>query len=104
MAFGSSSAAAIERRLDEVAGALPRSDADPDRESRFVQVMKRLGQSAPKLRSETGKLRQRLVAAGYRRNEALIVFYGLRLSVAVIFFLVLATPIVTKPNLAGALG
>jgi tight adherence protein C len=104
MAFGSSNAAAIERRLDEVAGALPRSEADPDRESRFVQVMKRLGQSAPKLRSETGKLRQRLVAAGYRRNEALVVFYGLRMSLAIVLFMLLATPVITKPNLASALG
>src|SRR5262245_542889 len=104
MALSSSDAATIQRRLGEVAGDSPHADADPDRESRFVQVMKRLGQSAPKLRSETGKLRQRLVASGYRRNEALVVFYGLRLSLAIVLFLLLATPIVTKPNLAGALG
>lgn len=110
MALTSGNAAAIERRLGELAGASPRSEADPDRESRFVQLMKRLGQAAPKLRSETSKLRQRLVAAGYRRNEALVVFYGLRLTLAVALFSLLATPVISllapldlKPNLPGAL-
>ena len=103
LAFASGDAATIQRRLGEVAGATPRADADPDRESTFVQVMTRLGQASPKLRSETGKLRQRLVAAGYRRNEALIVFYGMRLTIAVGFFALLSTPIFIKPNLPAAL-
>ncbi len=103
MALTSGNAAAIERRLSELAGASARSEADPDRESRFVQLMRRLGQAAPKLRSETSKLRQRLVAAGYRRNEALVVFYGLRLTLAVALFSLLATPLIIKPNLPGAL-
>jgi tight adherence protein C len=103
MALSSGNAAAIERRLGELAGASPRSESESDRESRFVQLMKRLGQASPKLRSETSKLRQRLVAAGYRRSEALVVFYGIRLSIAVGLFSLFATPVIIKPNLLAGL-
>jgi tight adherence protein C len=104
IAFSSGNAATIERRLVEVAASSPRAlDVDPDRESTFVQLMKRLGQASPKLSSETGKLRQRLVAAGYRQNEALIVFFGIRLTLAVAAFGVMATPLIIHPSLPAAL-
>jgi len=104
LVFVGGAAGTIERRLLEVAGASPRLvDADPDRESRFVQVMKRVGRASPKTESETSKLSQRLVAAGYRRNEALIVFFGLRLTVALLAFGVLATPVIIRPSIPGAL-
>ena len=104
LVFSSGNAATIERRLVEVAGASPRaSDNDPDHESGFVEVMKRMGRASPKLPSESSKLRQRLVAAGYRRNEALIVFFGTRLTIALACFALLATPVIMKPSVWVAL-
>jgi tight adherence protein C len=50
-----------------------------------------------------GKLQQRLVIAGYRRREAVVIFFGLRIAVAVIVFLVCASPLVGRPNLVMAL-
>jgi tight adherence protein C len=51
-----------------------------------------------------GKLRLRLVHAGFRRQDAVIVFLGLRIGVALVAFAVLALPLVMKPNLGLALG
>jgi tight adherence protein C len=97
------SAAAIERRLGEVTGAALRPlDVEPRRE-RLVKAMKSLGSIAPKSIAEMSKLRQRLVAAGYRGNEALIVFFGVRLTVALACFALLATPVVFRPNLMKAI-
>ena len=53
--------------------------------------------------AEMSKLQQRLVAAGYRRNEALIVFFGVRVGLALLAFVVLSAPLFVKPNLASSL-
>ena len=70
-------------------------------------IFKRLGARAPRLTSEIGKVRQRLIQAGYRNDETLAVFYGIRFAVAIAFFALLATPVIIKPNimvgLAGSL-
>jgi tight adherence protein C len=50
-----------------------------------------------------GKLQKRLVAAGYRRPEAVVVFLGIRVSVALAVFALVAFPIFTSPNLPMAL-
>jgi tight adherence protein C len=106
-ALAPSGTSALERRLAEVAGPRERAVAeDPGYRAAMVEALKRIGSHAPQSQSEMGKLRQRLLAAGYRRNEALVVFYGIRIGVAVLFFLLLATPLVVTPNvflaLAGA--
>jgi hypothetical protein len=68
---------AIERRLGElgVGGSLPPPVAQNER---LLKTLKRLGQAAPKPSRELGKLRQRLITAGYRGGEALTVFFGIR--------------------------
>jgi tight adherence protein C len=77
---------AIERRLDEIAG---RPDA-PARETvsyeRIVNALKRVGRMAPQSPSEMGKLQRKLVTAGYRSKEALVVFLGLRAGCALAAF------------------
>jgi len=98
LAFSAGDAATIERRLGEVAGAPRAMDADPDRESPLVVAMKHLGKAAPKLPSEIGKLRQRLVSAGYRSNEAIVVFLGIRLTFALACFASVATPVFIHAN------
>ena len=78
--------ATIEQRLDELTGVQPKA-ADS---SRFHKVMldtfKRIGEAAPKSASEMGKLRAKLICAGYRAPDALILFVGLRLGCALLFF------------------
>ena len=51
-----------------------------------------------------GTLRLRLVQAGFRRDEALTIFFGIRVLFAVGFFLLLANPILIRPNTMLALG
>jgi tight adherence protein C len=104
LALSSGHAATIQRRLGEVAGESSRPfEAEPRRERMLVGLMKRLGQAIPKSPSEMGKLRQRLVAAGYRGQEALIVLYGIRIALALAFFFLFASPVIFRPNLAAAL-
>ena len=95
---------AIERRLGElgVGGSLPPMPAVSN--ERMVNVLKRLGKAAPKSASELGKLRQRLVASGYRGSEALPVFFGIRLALALGLFAAVTSGLVVKANMPLALG
>ena len=75
----------IERRLGEVTASVGRPVDDPAWEKTAVQLLKRLGSVAPKA-SDTGKLQKRLVSAGYRSTEALIVFSGVRVGFSLLMF------------------
>ena len=44
-------------------------------------MFKRVGEKAPRSPKEMGALRLRLVQAGYRRDEALTIFFGIRVVV-----------------------
>jgi tight adherence protein C len=66
--------------------------------------VKRVGEKAPRTAKELGSLRMRLVQAGYRRDEALTVFFGIRIVCALALFSLFATSVVMKPNMALALG
>jgi tight adherence protein C len=104
MALAPGGATAIERRLGELTGAPEKPlEVDPGYEQAIVAALKRMGAVAPKSVSEMGKLQQKLVYAGYRSREALVVFFGIRLAVAVGVFFVLATPILFRPNVTLAL-
>jgi Flp pilus assembly protein TadB len=96
-------AAAIDRRLEELMPGRPEEhDAKPRLQS-LVGVFKRIGEKAPHSGKETGTLRQRLVQAGYRREEALTIFYGMRVMFALGLFLFFSTSIVSRPNMTVAL-
>jgi tight adherence protein C len=104
LAFAPASPTSIERRLGEVASAAARPvDADPERESRLLRTIKHLGTAAPKSIAEMGKLRKRLITAGYRGSEALIVFFGIRIACALGAFALFVTPLLTRPSLFKAL-
>jgi tight adherence protein C len=99
-------AAAIERRLGELIDG-PGGDA-AEAEGNFarnlVDTFKRVGAFAPKGTAETGKLQQRLIVAGYRRQEALVVFLGLRVCVSLVAFTLFAFPIfMRRTSLATAM-
>jgi tight adherence protein C len=105
MAFSTSGAATIERRLEEVAGVFGKPvEVESGFDRRVTDTLKKLGNAVPRSPSEMGKLQQRLVTAGYRNNEAVAIFFGIRVGVALVLFGLFATPILFRPNLMIALG
>jgi tight adherence protein C len=108
MALSPGLAGNVQRRLAEIGGGTIVPDA-PGYDQLVLDALKRMGRAAPKSPSEMGKLQLRLVTAGYRSTEALIVFLGVRVAAAGILFALFATPLVFRPNLmlaiaAAALG
>jgi tight adherence protein C len=104
LALSPGGATAIERRLGELGGGAekaPVSDAGYNRS--VLEAFRRIGAAAPKSTSEMGKLQQKLVTAGYRGSEALVVFLGIRLACAITVFAVMVSPILMRPNLPMAL-
>src|SRR3954447_21219846 len=105
MAFAPAASATIERRLGEVTGRRVKASSDePGYDRVMIDTLKKIGAMAPQSRSEMGKLQQRLVTAGYRSQEAVAVFFGIRLGCALAVFFLLATPFIFRPNLLLALG
>ncbi|RPJ82292.1 MAG: hypothetical protein EHM13_09140, partial [Acidobacteria bacterium] len=102
--LASRGATIVDRRLQEVTGALKAAPLPQPRLDGVVEVIKRVGNKVPRSPSEMGRLRLRLVQAGFRRDEALGVFFGIRVILAVAVFLVLATPVIMRPNVPIALG
>jgi tight adherence protein C len=105
MALSGSGATTIERRLGEVSGAHGATIADEGGyDEVVVTALKKLGNAVPRSPSEMGRLQKRLVTAGYRRDEAVAVFFGIRIGFALLMFALFATPVLFRPNLAMALG
>jgi len=97
MMLAPSGGGVIERRLGEV-GNLPTIRDNEAGFERFASALKALGSKAPRSIAETGKLQQRLITAGYRNSEALPIFLGIRIGVALLMFLLFGSPIAIKPN------
>jgi tight adherence protein C len=98
-----SKAGAIDRRLEEL---MLSPDADADRKPRLqslVALFKRIGEKVPRSPKEMGTLRLRLTQAGYRRDEAITIFFGIRVLFALGLFMFFSTSIVAKPNMTMAL-
>jgi tight adherence protein C len=102
-AFMPSSADAIDRRLEELTFSPDVVEQKPRFQS-IVGALKRLGERAPKSPKEMGSLRLRLVQAGYRRDEALTIFFGIRVAFALSLFSLFASGLFARPNLTFALG
>jgi tight adherence protein C len=100
--FLPSQALAIDQRLAEL------TSAEPGQERRtfnkLVGIIKRVGERAPRSMKELGPLRQRLVQAGFRKDEALPIFFGVRIVFALGLFVLFSTSIVMRPNLLMAFG
>jgi tight adherence protein C len=104
MAFSSGNAATIERRLTDLGGARMKPRDEEGTFDQLVGTLKRVGNAMPRTASEMGKLQTKLVRAGYRRHDAIAVFFGIRIGFALLCFAVFATPIVMRPNMMMALG
>ena len=103
LALSPNAASTIEQRLGELTG-MPMNRAEEAAYGKaVVDTLKRLGNMAPRSAKEIGKLQQRLVVAGFRNSEAIIVFFGIRIGVALVAFALLATPVIRQPNLLVAL-
>ena len=96
--------AGLADRLRDVVGAthVEVPEVDPAAEQ-VTAFMKRLGERIPKSAKELTKLQLRLVQAGYRGGEALPVFLGIRVAVALILFSLCMMPLLMRPNLFLAL-
>ncbi len=92
----------VDRRLEEVTGV--RTAAEPIAYEAVVDTLKKIGDKVPRSPAEMGKMRMRLVQAGFRRDEALAIFFGIRVAVAILAFAVLTTPILVRPNVTLGLG
>ncbi len=98
--------ATIERRLGELSGPrvkTPVLDA-PTYGGSVTDTLARIGRAAPGSVATQGRLRARLVHAGYRRHEAPAVFVGVQVACAILGFVAFASPILGRPNLLLALG
>jgi tight adherence protein C len=103
MAFSTSGATTIERRLEEVAGVMVKPvDEENAFDKKVAGALKRLGNAVPRSPSEMGKLQQRLVTAGYRRNEAVAIFLGIRVGFALLLFGLFGSPLMFRPNFLSA--
>jgi len=100
-AFMPSKAAAIDRRLEEL--TLGRDEEEKPRFQSLVALFKRIGEKVPRSTKELGPLRLRLVQAGYRRDEALTIFFGIRVMFALGLFMFFSTSILARPNMTMAL-
>src|SRR3954468_3985413 len=102
-AFMPSRAGAIDRRLEELT-VLRDDDAQKPKFQSLLAMLKRLGEKAPRSTKEMGSLRLRLVQAGFRRDEALTIFLGIRVAFALGLFSLFATSIFARPNITIAFG
>ena len=105
IAFMPARAGPIDRRVEELTFAGRETDVEEKpRMQSLVAMLKRVGERAPKSPREMGNLRLRLVQAGYRREEALTIFFGARIAFALLLFFLFSTNLIAKANLLVALG
>lgn len=102
LALSPGRAAVVERRLREISGK-PLTGEEGAGYERVVDTLKRIGRAVPKSPSEMGKMQLRLVHAGFRRHDAVPIFFGLRAGCALLCFAVMATPLVGRPSIPLAL-
>src|SRR5688572_8014684 len=97
--------AGLNARLRDVVGAggVAEVATTDSSNEQAIAFFKRIGAKAPQNPKELGKLRLRLIQAGYRGSEALLVFLGIRVAFALACFAVFMTPLLVRPNLLLAL-
>src|SRR5687767_12221489 len=104
MALAPAHGGAIGRRLDEIAGRPDMPVRETVSYDRIVDALKRVGRMAPQSPSEMSKLQLKLVTAGYRSKEALVVFLGIRVGCAIAAFVIASMPIFGQSSLLIAIG
>lgn len=101
MSMSGGATAAIDRRLGELAGPgvipMPRAE-------RLTRTLKKVGAMAPQNPRDLSKVKQRLLQAGYRNGEAVTIFFGTRIALALGSFALLSSSILVRPSLLLSLG
>jgi tight adherence protein C len=98
-------AIAIDRRLEELTSARAKEEGDQrPTADKLAGFFKRIGERAPRSTKELSQLRLRLVQAGYRRDEAMPIFFGIRILFALALFGTFASSFLMRPNMSFALG
>ena len=96
---------ALERRLGEVTGRSGNVvDESEGVYKNLVSTLKRVGAAAPRHAGEMGSLRKKLISAGYRGQDAMAIFQGVRVAIALLFFLVAMSPLVPKSSVVVPIG
>ena len=103
IAFMPRPATSIDRRIEELTSRTAEVEERPRFDS-MIAFFKRVGEKAPRSAKELGSLRLRLVQAGYRRHEALTIFFGIRVVFALALFTLFSTSVLSRPNMTLALG
>ena len=103
MLLNPGTAATVERRLGEVTGQPLVSESQRKYLLAIVDTLTRIGRAAPRSTAELGKFRKTLIRAGYRRQEAVAVFFGARMAIALGAFLFVSSPLVPNSSLFLAL-
>jgi tight adherence protein C len=103
MAFAGNRNVVLDR-LNEVTGLAGRASENRPRLEAVTGLLRRVGDRVPRSPKELGKLQLRLVQAGYRKDSALPLFFGIRMASAAVAFLICSMPIVMRPNVMYALG
>jgi tight adherence protein C len=103
MRYATARGSVIDRRLAEVTDLRAPSERGP-RLTHVREAIRKVGPRVPRSASEMGKVRLRLVQAGYRGEEALPMFYGIRIALALVAFTLFATPLLVRPNVMIGLG
>jgi len=104
LALAPGHAAVIRRRLGEISGRQIKSGVEGTTSERIVDALKKVGNAVPKSPSEMGKLQLRLVHAGFRRHDAVVLFLGVRAGCAFTCFALFATPFLVRVSTPVALG
>ena len=95
---------AIDRRLQELSSFRDTDAVEKRGLQSVLGIFKKVGDKVPRSPKQMGPLRLRLVQAGYRRNEAVTIFFGIRVLFALAMFAFFASPILARPNMLMALG
>ena len=104
LALSPGTASVIRRRLDEITGKPVKPAGEQVAYERVIGTLKRLGHAMPKSPAEMSKLQLRLVHAGFRRHDAMPLFFGIRAGCALLCFALMTTPLLVRPSLLLALG
>jgi tight adherence protein C len=103
MRLASNRGSDMDRRLAEVVGGRELAVEGP-RFGALKDAVRKIGSKVPVSPSEVGKVRLRLIQAGFRGGEALPLFVGIRIAVAFGAFVLFATPLVLRPSVTMGLG
>ncbi len=94
---------AIDKRLEELTSTREGQVEEHRTFQALLGLVRRVGERAPRNAKELGTLRMRLVQSGFRRPEALAVFFGIRIMLALGLFLLLSSSLLMRPNIPIAL-